>query len=578
MKIMVPPVKRQFLAAETALDDWTQIEPYFTELQNREITSLDEFIAWMKDQDEMTCALQEFFRWKMIRTSCDTENEELKKDHDFFLKEIQPKLDPVNHNLQKKFLSSPFLDQLDPKEFGLMVKRVKNHFDLYREENVELLVKERVLSRKYGRIRGSMMIQVDGENITMHEAMGQLQDVDRDHRKMVWSAIADAFREVRDELETLFDELLTLRHQIAKNAGFDDYRDYKFAALGRFDYNADDCLEMHQTIQTQIIPLVDKIKSAKAERLGLDILRPWDSAVDGTDNEPLKPFDTEDELIERSIECLSQTDQYFADCLSTMVDMKRLDLSARKGKAPGGYNMSLPETGVPFIFMNANGQVRNVKTMTHEAGHAVHSFLSNDLEFYGQKVLTSEIAELAAMSMELFTLENWKGTFFKSQEEMDRAKRYQLKNILELLPWIATIDAFQHWLYTNPGHSRDEREEAWIEVHQRFLHNHIDMEGTGDYEAMVWLKQLHLFQVPFYYIEYGMAQLGAVAMWRNFLQNPESTIEDYKKALTLGYKVSIKEVYKTAGIRFDFSESYIRELADFLEGQLYSIEEMEPVA
>lgn len=578
MKIMVPPVKRQFLAAETALDDWTQIEPYFTELQNREITSLDEFIAWMKDQDEMTCALQEFFRWKMIRTSCDTENEELKKDHDFFLKEIQPKLDPVNHNLQKKFLSSPFLDQLDPKEFGLMVKRVKNHFDLYREENVELLVKERVLSRKYGRIRGSMMIQVDGENITMHEAMGQLQDVDRDHRKMVWSAIADAFREVRDELETLFDELLTLRHQIAKNAGFDDYRDYKFAALGRFDYNADDCLEMHQTIQTQIIPLVDKIKSAKAERLGLDILRPWDSAVDGTDNEPLKPFDTEDELIERSIECLSQTDQYFADCLSTMVDMKRLDLSARKGKAPGGYNMSLPETGVPFIFMNANGQVRNVKTMTHEAGHAVHSFLSNDLEFYGQKVLTSEIAELAAMSMELFTLENWKGTFFKSQEEMDRAKRYQLKNILELLPWIATIDAFQHWLYTNPGHSRDEREEAWIEVHQRFLHNHIDMEGTGDYEAMVWLKQLHLFQVPFYYIEYGMAQLGAVAMWRNFLQNPESTIEDYKKALALGYKVSIKEVYKTAGIRFDFSESYIRELADFLEGQLYSIEEMEPVA
>lgn len=578
MSTKVPQVKRQYLAADIPLDDWSKIEPYFDELQNREIGSKEEFIAWLKDQDEMTCAMQEFFRWKMIRVSCDTENEELKNDHDFYLKEIQPKLDPVYHEFRKRFLESPFIDELDPKEYGIMIKRLKSQFALYRKENTELLVKERMLSRKYGRIRGSMMVKIGEESMTMHEAAHEMQSNDREFRKTAWSCIMDSFRGVREELESLFDELLALRHQIAQNAGFDNYRDYKFADLGRFDYNADDCIELHKAIETQIIPLVDKIKAAKMERMGIDSLRPWDSAVDGTDDEPLKPFDTDEQFIERSIECLGQTDSYFSDCLSTMVDMDRLDLFARKGKAPGGYNMSLPESGVPFIFMNASGKVRNVKTITHEVGHAVHSFLSNDLEFYGQKVLTSEIAELAAMSMELFTLENWKGTFFQSQEEMDRAKKYQLKNTLEMLPWIALIDAFQHWLYTNPGHSRIAREEAWIDLHQRFKNSHLDLSDTGDYQAMVWLKQLHLFQVPFYYIEYGMAQLGAVAMWRNYLQNPKATIQSYKDALSLGYKVSIKEVYKTAGIRFDFSETYIKELADFLEGQLYAIQEMEPVA
>ncbi len=572
----VPVVERSFLSSDIVLNDWEQLEPIFKDLLNRNIDQEESFHQWMRDDNEFQCALQEYIRWIMIHSSCDTENKEHQEAQAYFFKELKPKMDPLFQELSEKFLASPFTEKLDEQQFGMMIKRLRNKQSLFREENIDLIAEETVLSRKYHEISGRMTVRWEKEDLSMHEAMLLLQNSDRGYRKEVWTAIQASWRKSREELEDLFDKLISLRHQIALNAGFENFRDYKFADLGRFDYSAEDCFEMHHAIEKQILPLIDQFKKDKLERLGYDTLKPWDSMVDGTDHEPLRPFEDEKDFIKKSIDCLRRTDDYFAKCLETMANMDRLDLVARKGKAPGGYNMSLPESGVPFVFMNANNHIRNVKTMVHEAGHAVHSFLVNSIPFEGQRSLTSEIAELAAMSMELFTLENWKDTFFETEDEMQRAKKYQLKNILEMLPWIATIDAFQHWLYTNPTHSRSERAEAWKKVNLRFSSSVFDWEGTGDFQEMIWLRQLHLFLVPFYYIEYGMAQLGAVAMWRNYLNAPEKTIEEYKTALSLGYTVPIKEIYEAAGIKFDFSESYIKELSDFLGNQLSTISELEP--
>jgi oligoendopeptidase F len=368
-------------------------------------------------------------------------------------------------------------------------------------------------------------------------------------------------------LDELYSDLIKKRHQIAKNAGFENYRDYKFTELGRFDYTPEDCFTFHDSIAAEIVPLVGDFLKERQEKLGVDQLRPWDLSVDPSGKDPLRPFDTAPHLLDKSVKTFSEVDSYCGECLSSMDKMGYLDLASKPGKAPGGYNYPLYESGVPFIFMNAVGTQRDMVTMMHEGGHAVHSFLTQDLELTAFKSCPSEVAELASMSMELLSMGHW-NNFYTDEDELKRARKDHLQDIISVLPWIAIIDKFQHWVYENPGHTIEERHSQWLAIHDEFTSSIVDYSGLEDAKRLMWQKQLHLFEVPFYYIEYAMAQLGAIAVWRNFKNDPELAVKQYKEALSLGYTKSIGSIYRAAGIEFNFSREYVRELVTFVRSEL----------
>jgi len=305
--------------------------------------------------------------------------------------------------------------------------------------------------------------------------------------------------------------------------------------------------------------------------LQLNELKPWDTGVDPLGREPLKPFDGGEDLLTKTLTCLTDTDPFFGACLQTMKERKLLDLESRKGKAPGGYNYPLAESNVPFIFMNASGNLRDVETLVHEAGHAVHSFLMAPLALNAFKNTPSEVAELASMSMELITMDAW-NIYFNNEAETKRAQLEQLEGVITTLPWIATVDAFQHWVYVNPNHTREERATKWLELTKRFGSGMVDYGGFEDALKYSWHKQLHIFEIPFYYIEYGFAQLGAIGMWKLFSENKTNGIDLYKKALTKGYTVSIPEVFKTAGLSFNFSPEYVYQLFDFVNQNIQTLD------
>jgi oligoendopeptidase F len=412
-----------------------------------------------------------------------------------------------------------------------------------------------------------MTISHDGEELTLPQAYKKLQSTDRSLREQMYRKIVKRRKQDQERLNELFSELIQLRHQIAQNADYDNYRDYKFDALERFDYEVKDCFDFHESVKETILPVVEQMMEKRKKRLGVERLRPWDLRVDPSGQPPLQPFEDTDQLIEDTIQCFQRIHPYFGNCLQQMKELGHFDLETRKNKAPGGYNYPLYETGAPFIFTNAAGTVNDLITMVHEGGHAVHTFLTNHLQLIDFKSLTAEIAELASMSMELFSLPYW-DQFFEDEETLQRARFKEMERVLGVLPWIATIDKYQHWLYTHPEHSPEERKKAWRSISQKFTPSTIDWSELEEAFDLRWQGQLHLFEVPFYYIEYGIAQLGAIGMWRQYEQDASQALENYIKALRLGYTQPLPEIFKTAGLQFDFSKDYINELAGFVEQKL----------
>jgi oligoendopeptidase F len=415
-----------------------------------------------------------------------------------------------------------------------------------------------------------MMVEIDGVEKTLQQASAHLESTNREEREKVYHKIASKRLSLKEDLNKLFNQLIEKRHQVAINANFKNFRDYSFASLGRFDYSPADCFEFHEAVAETVVPILNELASKRKNALGLDSLKPWDKAVDPQGRKPLKPFETGQDLLEKTIRVFDKLDPFLGNCLKEMVKLNRFDLDSRKGKNPGGYNYPLEESGFPFIFMNAAGQVRDMVTLLHEGGHAVHSILDKDLPINAFRNVPSEVAELASMSMELITMDYW-NEYFSDPEEEKRAKIKHLEDILETLPWVATIDAFQHWIYENPQHSIEEREAAWLKIYSKFSDTVTDWSGLEVNKANVWQKQLHLFEVPFYYIEYAIAQLGALAVWRNYCQNPQKALDQYLNALALGYTVPMKEIYATAGIEFNFSKKYISELMEFLKEKINAL-------
>jgi oligoendopeptidase F len=559
----IHPKKRTFLPADFKVTDWANLQPYFEELENRELKSKADLEKWLHDISELESVVSEDACWRQINMTCDTTNKEYEEAFTYFCMEIEPKMKPYSFELNKKLLACPFTRELDKSLYFPYLRNVENAVTLYREENVQLQADMNLLAQQYGVISGAMSVEVNGKEYTLQQAAKFLHSPDRSEREMVFTKISTRRLEDKNKLNELFDKLLALRHKIAKNAGFDNYRDYKFRELGRFDYTVEDCFDFHQAVKEHILPLHTMLVKYRQQRLGLDKMRPWDGDAEPEGVEPLHPFTSGTELSEKAVEVFNKLRPYFSGCLQTMQQIKRLDLESRKGKAPGGYNCPLAETGVPFIFMNSAGTMNDVITMMHEGGHAVHSFLSHPLQLSAFKEYPMEIAELASMSMELFSMDHW-DVFFKDEKELQRARLEEMERIISVLPWIATIDKYQHWIYTHPGHTVKERETAWLSILGEFSTDVTDWSGFEEYRTNFWQKQLHLFEVPFYYIEYGIAQLGAIAMWRQYRQNKEQALDNYMKALSLGYTKTLKELYDTAGIKFDFSAGYMKELAGFV--------------
>jgi len=563
----IQKLPRHFLPVDFTLTNWETLEPYFKNLLDRTLNTKQELEQWLKDQSELEAAVNEDACWRQIRMTCDTENKTLEEAFNFFVMEIQPKIQPYADALNKKLVHHPLVKELDADKYFTYLRSVKKSIELFNEENIPLQAELSVLQQQYGVTTGKMTVTVDGQEYTLQQAAKFLESHDRAKREEVYRKIQDRRLADTTTLNDLFNQLVEKRNKEALNAGFKNYTEYRFKELGRFDYTAEDCFKFHEAVKQHVLPLVNEIYKKKKLKLGLDTLRPWDIDAEPEGTAPLRPFATGEELLQKSVDCFTKLRPFFGDCLKKMHELKHLDLESRKGKAPGGYNCPLAESGAPFIFMNAAGQMHDVTTMVHEGGHAVHSFLAHPLELSGFKEYPMEIAEVASMSMELFSMDYWQ-TFFDKDADLQRAKEHQLERVITIFPWIAIIDKFQHWIYSHPAHTNEERTATWNTILKEFQDSVIDYSGLETYRSNAWQRQLHLFEVPFYYIEYGIAQLGAIGMWMQYKQNPQQALDNYCNALSLGGTKTLPQLFETAGLQFDFSPEKIKVLMEFVKGEM----------
>ena len=559
---------RLFLPQDFTIQTWTELQPYYDNLVAKDISTKANFEAFLAELSELESVVSEDLAWKYIKMTCDTTNKALEESYIDFVTNIQPNIAPYDDQLNHKIANSEFNFELgESSDYLIYFRSINNAIKLYREENIPIQAELQTLAQKYGSITGGLSVTIEGKELTLQQASNFLKEPDRDKRKMAYETINEKRATVKEELNDLFNQLIEKRHLVATNTGYSNFRDYMHQAMGRFDYSVQDCYDFHDAIAQKVVPLCKELDLARKATMQLDVLKPYDMAVDPENKAPLKPFTDGKDLLEKSIQCLHTVEPQFAENLKIMAEKGFLDLESRLGKAPGGYNYPLAESGIPFIFMNAAGSLRDVETMVHEAGHAMHSFLSEPLKLNAFKNAPMEVAEVASMAMELISMEGW-DAYLKNPEDLKRAKIEQLEGVISTLPWIATIDAYQHWLYTNPTHTNEERTAAWIDIAKRFDTGVADMTGYENYYANSWQKQLHLFEVPFYYIEYGFAQLGAIAIWRNVLINKKDGLDAYQNMLRLGYTKTIPELYEAGNIEFNFTPEYVGELFDFIWAEL----------
>ncbi len=563
----IQKLPHHYLPKDYVLTDWASIESFFKELLDRPLSSAANLEKWLLDLSELEAFISEDACWRQIKMTCDTTDKSLEEAFNYFCMEIQPKMQPYADALNKKLIQSPYTKELNQDLYFTYLRSVKKNIELFREENIPLQAELSVLQQQYGTIAGKMTINFREQEYTLQQAAKFLEDEDRLVREEVYRKVQERRLQDQESMHDLFSSLIQKRNQMALNAGFANYRDYKFVELGRFDYSKEDCFQFHEAIKLHVLPLIDKIYARKKKKLGLDVLKPWDTEAEPAGTKPLRPFTDGKDLYEKSVACFEQLNPFFASCLKKMEALKHFDLESRKGKAPGGYNCPLAESGAPFIFMNAAGQMGDVTTMVHEGGHAIHSFLAHPLTLSAFKEYPMEIAEVASMSMELFTMNHWQ-SFFDNEEDLNRAKEHQLERTITIFPWIAIIDKFQHWVYENPNHTIEQRTHTWKEIVKEFSTDSIDYSGLDAFRAIGWQRQLHLFEVPFYYIEYGIAQLGAIGMWMQYQKNPSAALEHYMNALSLGGTKTLPALYEAAGIEFNFSPNYVKKLMDFTNNEL----------
>jgi oligoendopeptidase F len=558
---------RAFVPQTIDLGDWPQIAPLFDQLERRAAgaNSAAELEKWLLDWSELNAALDEEASRRYIAMTCHTDSADAEKAYLHFVEHVEPQLKPRQFALEKIYAAHPSRDKLPKARFQVFDRDVKNHVELFRPENVPLETEEAKLCQQYQKLSGALTVNFRGEEKTLVQMARYLEEPDRALRQEAWELVAKRRLQEADKFDDIFERQIKLRQQIAKNAGFENYRDYAFRRLGRFDYTPDDCSKFHDAVAKEVMPVVRELQAQRGKQLKLEKLRPWDLAVDPLNRPPLKPFAQVGEMVSRTQKIFDRLDGGLAGGFRQMDDLKLLDLDNRKGKAPGGYQSTLSESRLPFIFMNAVGLQRDVETILHEAGHAFHALATRDEDLYAYRGAPIEFCEVASMSMEL--LGNEFIEEFYSAADSKRARRVHLEGIVGVFPWIATVDAFQHWIYTHPDHTRDARRQAWLELMDRFGGG-VDWSGFEMVRANLWHRQLHIFLHPFYYIEYGIAQLGALQVWANSKRDKVKALDDYKKSLALGGSRPLPELFQAAGCRFEFSAKTIQPLAKMMREEL----------
>lgn len=555
---------------------WETFQPHYEELSQRHLNG-DNARQWLNDWSILTRTVGEAISLIYIAKSLDTADASKEQAFLDFVNEVAPQMEAAEEALRQRLLPLPIEDA----DMTLVMRNMRNAADLYRDENIPLLVECAKLSNEYDKITGAMKVEWEGEEKNLSQLQPYLASKDPAVREKAWNLMMQPWQAARTQLNDIYRQTLVLRQQIAENAGFPDYRAYAFRQMGRFDYTPEDCFVFHEAIEAAIVPAVQRILEKKKARLGLDRLRPWDYIperrliVETGDAPPLKPYDQEADLVTTTQSMVERVDPALGRYFQTMADEQLLDLTTRPGKALGGYCSTLALRWRPFIFMNGVGLHDDILTITHEAGHAFHVFETAALPLVWQTESPMEFCEVASMSMELLSAPYWtkaNGGFYTASEAA-RARIDHLEGILLFLPYMAVVDAYQHWVYTHPQESLSAEacDDAWDRTWNRFLPG-VDWTGWEEARRSGWHRKPHIFESPFYYIEYGLAQVGALQVWRNSLTDQAGTVAAYRRALSCGGTKTLPQLFEAAGIEFRFDKAMLDGLVHLVEETVEKLE------
>jgi oligoendopeptidase F len=556
---------REFVPEDIDLGDPAEIESLFDALEARKPGTAEEIEAWLLQWSELNSAIREEGAVRYIKMTCQTDDPEREKAFLHFVENVEPRVKPRQHELAETLLASPGVEDLPRDQYHVLIRDLDNQVKIFREENVPLQTEEEKLGQLYQKTTGAMTVEYDGREQTLQQMAKYLELQERDVRKEAWEKVSARRLEDRQKLDDLFDQMRELRVKIGRNADFDNFRDYAFRMRGRFDYGVAECEQFHRAVEEVAVPLYRALQEKRKKRMGLDMLRPWDLRPDPLGRPPLRPFETADELVAGCRKIFDRLDPELGAMFKYMADHELLDLESRKGKAPGAYSHTLEEVRQPFIFANAVGVDHDVETLLHEAGHSFHTLESRDepLQFYRHAPI--EFCEVASMSMEFLGGDHV--DVFYNKEDMARSREQHLESVVWIFCWIATVDAFQHWIYTHPSHTQNERTEAWLRIRERFGGIE-DWSGYEDAQRFEWHRQLHIFEIPFYYIEYGIAELGALQIWVRAMDDKKAALKDYRAALKLGGSKPLPELFKAAGVKFDMTRKTLAPLVRKVKGVL----------
>ena len=554
---------------ETLEFEWGSLSKVFDELATRNLNTPQELEKWLIDEAELDSFIYEQRTIRYINSTRQTDNPEFTRAYRQYTEELEPKIKVAAFGLLRKYASLPFSDRLPSKTYALEDKRRRSALSIFRPANVEIERQDSALSQNYQRTIGAMTVDFRGQERTLQQMSKFYEETDRRVREEAWRLADSRALRDRDALDTMYDEMVKLRNEAARNAGFVNYLEYAFVKKDRFDYTPGDCIRFHQAMEEYMVPLSRELDREREEKLGVEALRPWDLRVDPEGRPPLSPFDDVSGLVAGAAKVVGQVDQQLSGYFERMAGLDLLDLESRKGKAPGGYQEELTEVRFPFIFMNAARRDNDVRTLLHESGHSFHTFLMREASlpfFNGGANVPLEFAEVASMTMEIISGEHYEGTFY-TREDARRSNREEAVDNVKLFTWVATIDAFQHWVYTHPGHSHEERTKAWVDTSNRFcgLESYEGLEESREYR---WLRQLHIFEVPLYYIEYGIALTGALGLWSHYKRDRKEAVQAYKSALSLGASMPLPDLFRAAGLEWDFGPKAISGIAHDLRAAI----------
>ncbi|MDP4550101.1 M3 family oligoendopeptidase [Alkalihalobacillus macyae] len=540
----------------------------FQSLVNTKVCSDEDLKAFLIKASSQFDHVDEILMSSYIRYQLNTGDKSIQDSYQFTQKMIKPLY--KNHKMKIERKLYTYENYFSLSYYQYLFKRIQNSMLLISEDNLQLQVAEDELVTKYFDIRSNMTTTWKGQTMPVLDLYGMLYDDNRDIREEALKHLSVVYKTKEEEFQLIMDRMIHLRDQKAKNAGFKNYRDYMFSYYERLDYTSSECHHLADSVHKHVIPLIDQSNRIKREKLSVEELKPWDTRVTGNEDSLSIPYKTIPEMVQIADHLLRKLSPSFSDLLFDMKEKNLFDLESRDKKAPGGFCEFLPESKSSFIMLNLLNTKDDLPIFLHEMGHAIHHDLMKDIELNQYKSLPMETAELAAMSIELLTLDLWE-PLYKTKEEFHLVKKELFEQILEFIPITIAVDQFQHWLYTNPDHTYLERNEKFQSILQQYDSKLINWDGIEEWKKLQWLDVIHIFETPFYYIEYAIAQLGALQLYRNYKNSPSVTISKFKSALTLGSSKSVKEVYQEAGIEFNLSEEMIKELMDFVGEELSNI-------